>query len=148
MMQGIVALFCGGLFALGLVISGMTNPQKVLSFLDIFGKWDPSLAFVMVGAIGVYGLLFRWIVSCTAPVCSADFSIPSNKSIDKKLVIGAVLFGCGWGLAGFCPGPAIVNITLLNKEVVVFFAAMATGSLLFQFTNKSNAEKKGLTCKI
>lgn len=138
-MQSIAALICGCLFASGLVISGMTNPQKVLSFLDIFGKWDPSLAFVMVGAIGVYSLSFRWIVSRTTPVCTANFSIPTNKSLDKKLLIGAVLFGCGWGLAGFCPGPAIVNITLLNKQVVVFFAAMVMGSLIFQFTNKSNA---------
>ncbi|BBM87683.1 DUF6691 family protein [Candidatus Uabimicrobium amorphum] len=138
-MQKIVALFCGFFFASGLIISGMTNPHKVLSFLDIFGKWDPSLAFVMVGAIGVYSLSYRWIVSRTAPVCGDKFSIPSNKDLDKKLIIGAILFGCGWGLAGFCPGPAIVNITLLNKQVIVFFAAMVMGSLIFQFTNKLNA---------
>ncbi|WP_372366989.1 DUF6691 family protein [Candidatus Uabimicrobium sp. HlEnr_7] len=135
-MKSIIAFFVGILFAAGLVISGMTNPNKVQAFLDIFGKWDPSLALVMVGAIGVYSLSYKWIALRSKPICASSFDMPTTKNIDKKLILGAILFGGGWGLAGFCPGPAIVSIALLNKQVLIFFGAMTAGSLLFQLKQR------------
>ncbi len=135
MKQSIVSFIVGVIFALGLVISGMTNPTKVLAFLDLSGKWDPSLAFVMVGAIGVYFLFYRWITKRDTPILEKEFSLPAKKGLDKKLILGAVLFGLGWGIAGFCPGPAIVNLSSLNPSALIFFAAMTLGAGIFQITN-------------
>ena len=98
----------GIVFALGLGISGMTRPIKVIGFLDLFGNWDASLAFVMIGAIAVYFLAHRISLNMTSPLLAAKFSLPTRSDLDRRLVIGAVIFGVGWGLAGFCPGPAIV----------------------------------------
>lgn len=129
MKNGFVALFVGILFGIGLAISGMTQPQKVIGFLDIFGKWDPSLAFVMIGAISVHLFAYRIARKRTSPYLAEVFHIPTKKEIDRSLVIGSILFGLGWGLGGYCPGPAITSVVSLDSQVFVFLAAIAVGML-------------------
>lgn len=123
---------CGLMFGLGLGISGMTDADKVVGFLDLFGNWDPSLAFVMVGAIGVHLVLYRVILKRESPLYSGKFSIPTSKDIDVRLVAGAALFGVGWGLGGVCPGPGLVSGAALTTEALVFIAAMVGGMIVFQ----------------
>lgn len=124
------ALFAGLLFGIGLLLAGMTNPSKVTAFLDLFGRWDPSLAFVMVGAIGVHALLRRPIVRLRNPLFSSTFHRPQKTAIDARLIAGAALFGVGWGLGGVCPGPAFVNVATGSTAALAFVAAMAAGSLI------------------
>jgi len=119
-MNKLVALFCGTIFGIGLVISQMINPAKVLGFLNVFGEWDPSLAFVMIGALIISSPLFHLFKNKEKPIFSTSFSISENKEIDKRLIFGSILFGAGWGLAGLCPGPAISSIALLNISSVTF----------------------------
>jgi len=119
-----VALFCGFLFGVGLLLSGMTLPQKVIGFLDVFGAWDPTLVFVMVGAIGVNGLAYVFIRRRQGPVVASTFHLPPKRPVDGKLLCGAALFGVGWALAGYCPGPALVS---LQGDVTVFVIFMAAG---------------------
>lgn len=127
-MKLIVALLCGILFGAGLTISQMVDPNKVLNFLDIFGFWDPSLAFVMIGGICVFSIGYFVIIrKRSKPILCENFDLPNNNLIDKKLVIGAVLFGLGWGLAGICPGPAIANISGGNSKILVFIIMMLFG---------------------
>ena len=126
-MNKIVSLFCGIIFGIGLVISEMINPAKVLGFLNLFGEWDPSLAFVMIGALVVATPLFHFFKNKEKPIFSSSFSISNKKEIDKKLIIGSILFGAGWGLVGLCPGPAISSIALLNMSSVTFVIAMFVG---------------------
>ncbi len=128
----LAALAAGALFGLGLVVSGMVNPAKVLGFLDIAGDWDPSLAFVMGGAIPVAALGFRLGARRTRPVCAAAFSPPARSLIDARLITGAVLFGLGWGLAGICPGPALAMLGLFEINAVAFVLAMIGGMLIVQ----------------
>lgn len=119
------ALVAGLLFGLGLILSGMANPAKVLNFLDIAGTWDPSLAFVMAGAIAVATPGFWLVRRRTAPIVDAQFYVPpADAPIGRPLVIGAAVFGIGWGLAGFCPGPALVSLPLAAPGTVVFVVAM------------------------
>jgi uncharacterized protein len=120
----------GALFAVGLGISGMTQPQKVLGFLDIFGAWDPALMFVMGGAVVVNYFGFRLAVGRPHPLLATRFDIPTRRDIDWQLLTGASLFGAGWGLAGFCPGPALVALASGSSEVVLFVGAMFIGFLL------------------
>jgi uncharacterized membrane protein YedE/YeeE len=120
---------CGLLFGAGLLISGMTQPEKVLGFLDIFGAWDATLAFVMTGALAVTSIGFALARRRGAPVFAAQNLWPTRSDIDAPLVGGAVLFGIGWGLVGLCPGPALVNLAGLSLPVVVFVVAMAVGML-------------------
>jgi len=123
-----VAAFAAGfIFAVGLVCSGMTHPLKVLAFLDFAGDWDPSLAFVMGGAIAVYAPLSRWIARRPTPLLEPTFDWPEPRRIDTELVVGAGLFGIGWGLAGVCPGPAIVNLVTLGSSALVFVGSMLLG---------------------
>ena len=129
-MNKIAALLCGIIFGIGLVISEMINPLKVLGFLNIFRDWDPSLAFVMIGALIVSTPIFHFFKNKNKPLFSSIFSIPINKEIDKKLIIGAVFFGSGWGLIGLCPGPAITSIALLNTSSVIFVVFMFIGFYL------------------
>jgi len=124
------ALASGLLFGAGLVVSGMTQPVKILGFLDVFGAWDASLAFVMIGAIGVHAVLFRLIVRRKAPVAAPRFELPVTRRIDAPLVLGSALFGIGWGLSGYCPGPSIVALASGGTEVLVFVAALLVGSFL------------------
>ncbi|WCL55340.1 YeeE/YedE family protein [Gimibacter soli] len=120
----------GGLFGLGLVISGMSNPAKVIGFLDIAGNWDPSLAFVMAGGLIVTAIGYRLVFRRTAPVCDSQFHVPTNRVIDARLIGGAAIFGIGWGLGGFCPGPGIVATALGHIEAIAFVAAMLAGMWL------------------
>ena len=126
----VTALLAGLLFGAGLLISGMTSPAKVRGFLDLFGRWDPSLAFVMIGAIGVHFLVLRRILVLPKPLLSATFQLPSRAAIDAPLVVGAALFGVGWGLSGYCPGPALVSLGTAATPVLVFIAAMISGIAL------------------
>jgi len=134
-MSKLVSLFCGIIFGIGLVISQMINPAIVLGFLNLFGEWDPSLAFVMIGALIVSSPLFHLFKNKEKPIFSTSFSISENKEIDKRLIIGAILFGAGWGVVGLCPGPAISSIALLNISSVTFVFSMSIG---FYIASKIN----------
>jgi len=125
--SNLLAYLAGLLFGFGLILAGMTDTSKVIGFLDFFGAWDPSLAFVMVGAIGVHALLFRLIVKRPAPLVDSHFHVPTRRELDLRLVGGAAIFGVGWGLAGFCPGPGIVSLGTGTVAALVFVAAMALG---------------------
>jgi hypothetical protein len=114
----------GGLFGLGLLISQMTNPAKVLAFLDLFGAWDPSLAFVMGGALAVTALGYRFVLKQDKPSQDKIFHLPNRTDIDRRLILGAALFGIGWGLAGLCPGPAFSSLFFGGLPVIVFVIAM------------------------
>ena len=130
-MKSALCSFLSGLtFALGLGISGMTRPVKVIGFLDFFGPWDASLAFVMLGAIAVSFVAYRLSRSMHSPILAPEFSIPKRTDLDSRLVGGAALFGAGWGLGGFCPGPAITSLASGASPVMVFVAAMAAGIYL------------------
>jgi uncharacterized protein len=124
------AFVAGGLFGAGLLLSGMTMPSRVLGFLDVFGAWDPTLAFVMVGAIGVHALGLRAVLSRRAPLFAERFAEPSARGVDRRLALGAATFGVGWGLVGYCPGPALVSAGSVSTAPLVFVAAMALGSVL------------------
>ena len=134
-MNKLVSLVCGIIFGMGLIISEMINPEKVLGFLNIFRDWDPSLAFVMIGALIVSTPIFHLFKNNKKPLFSSSFLIPTNKTIDKKLIIGSILFGAGWGLIGLCPGPAITSLALLNISSIVFVLSMFTG---FYIASKFN----------
>lgn len=125
----LAALACGLMFGSGLVISGMTQPAKVLGFLDVLGVWDPTLAFVMGGALAVALPGFYLARGRARPLVAADFRWPTRNEIDGRLVGGAALFGVGWGLVGLCPGPALTNLSTLMPQVLVFVAAMAAGTI-------------------
>ena len=131
----------GSIFGAGLLISGMTRPDKVVGFLDITGRWDASLAVVMASALLVYGLLRRLVLRRPTPVCSAAFREPTRRDIDGRLIAGAALFGLGWGLAGYCPGPAIVSLSS-SAEAVLFVAAMLSGMGLFQLVSRGRAPNR------
>ncbi len=134
MVKNWVPFVVGVLFALGLGVSGMTQPQKVVGFLDLFREWDPSLAFVMIGAIGFHALFFPMITKRSSPILADQFHLPNNSDLDVRLILGAMLFGAGWGLGGYCPGPGIVSLASGNKESIVFVGAMVAGMLVFHFT--------------
>jgi uncharacterized membrane protein YedE/YeeE len=130
MMAALASFVCGLIFGLGLVISGMTQPQKVLGFLDIFGRWDPTLAFVMVAAFAVSGTGFALARQQRRPLLTPQHLWPTRTDIDQSLVVGSVLFGIGWGLVGLCPGPALVNLAGLWPSVIVFALAMSAGMII------------------
>jgi uncharacterized membrane protein YedE/YeeE len=125
-----VAFVSGIVFALGLGLAGMTRPSKILAFLDVAGPWDPSLAFVMVGAIGVHFVSVRVARRASSPSLAPRFAWPLEKGIDGRLLLGAALFGIGWGLAGYCPGPSLVSLASLGPGVLLFVAAMAVGTFV------------------
>ena len=114
----------------------MTQPQKVIGFLDVFGSWDPSLAFVMVGAIGVHMIGFKLVTKRPSPLFAEKFQIPTRRDLDKRLIMGSAIFGIGWGLAGYCPGPAITSLVTLSPAVFLFVATMGAGMYLQQMTKK------------
>lgn len=136
MKNGIAALVVGFIFALGLGISGMTQPQKVIGFLDLFGNWDPSLIFVMAGAIAVHLVSYRIIRKRKSPLLSMKWHVPTKTEITPALVLGAVIFGIGWGLAGFCPGPAVTALASLSVKPLVFVISMIFGMLIFRELDK------------
>ena len=129
--SNIASFICGILFSIGLGISGMTQPQKVIGFLDVFGEWDLSLAFVMSGAVLSYFILQLWIQrNFSIPVLGGSFQITSRKDLDRSLIIGALLFGSGWGLGGYCPGPAITSLGSGSLNALLFVVAMGIGMLV------------------
>ncbi|MDO8432819.1 MAG: YeeE/YedE family protein [Candidatus Binatus sp.] len=130
MKKYLVSLASGVVFALGLGISGMTRPSKVIGFLDFAGDWDPSLGLVMAGAMGVYAIAYQASRRMGAPLLSTSFAIPAQSNLDGRLIAGAALFGIGWGLGGFCPGPAITSMASGQAPVFVFVIAMAAGMIL------------------
>jgi uncharacterized membrane protein YedE/YeeE len=132
MAKNIAAFVAGLLFGLGLAISQMINPQKVLGFLDVAGQWDGSLALVMAGALITLVTLQHFIFRRSAPVYEAAFNLPKSTRIDARLLIGAALFGIGWGLAGLCPGPALAGLSFGIVENYLFVLAMLAGMWLFQ----------------
>lgn len=142
-MKHLTQLLSGLLFGAGLAISGMTSPENVRGFLDFFGNWNPALAFVMGGAVVVHGLTYRWVRGRKSPIFEKSFAIPSRKDIDRRLVWGAALFGIGWGLGGYCPGPAITSLVTLSRDSLLFVGSMLGGMLLFHKVS----ERAGLTAR-
>ena len=132
----LASLLAGLVFGLGLIVSGMANPAKVLGFLDVTGNWDPSLAFVMGGAIAVGVVAFAVAGRRTASLLGADMRLPSARHIDRRLVAGSALFGIGWGIAGFCPGPGLVSLGMGEAKALVFVAAMLAGMGVFELLDR------------
>ena len=132
-MKNILALISGSIFGLGLTISSMTNPDKVLGFLDLFNNWDPSLAFVMGGAIIISAPMLFVLTKNKNLILSKEMHLPTNKEIDKKLIIGSLIFGAGWGLVGLCPGPAISSLALLEVPSIIFVIFMFIGFYCSKF---------------
>ncbi len=126
-MRLLILFAIGLIFGFGISLSGMINPAKVLNFFDIFGTWDPSLAFVMAGALAVTIPGYFLVQKRGSPLFGDSFHMPANRKIDKRLVIGSAMFGIGWGIAGFCPGAAVPALGLLNGQVILFLAALVTG---------------------
>jgi len=126
------ALAAGLLFGLGLAISQMVNPKKVLDFLDVAGNWDPSLALVLGGAVGVSMLAFRWVTKRRQPMFESEFHLPKMTRVDRRLLAGSAIFGIGWGIGGYCPGPGIAALSAASVEALVFVAGMALGSFLYR----------------
>lgn len=131
-MPAVVGLLSGALFGVGLAVSGMAQPAKVLAFLDVAGAWDGSLAFVMAGAIAVYAPLYRLLLRATKPVYVREFITTVGGRIDARLLLGAGVFGVGWGLGGYCPGPALVSAGTGAAQGVAFALAMLAGMLVFE----------------
>jgi len=136
--ENLSALFCGFLFAVGLGISGMTQPQKVVGFLDLFGDWNPSLLLVMAGAVLIYSLGYRFVSKKPKPLFAPRFLVPSNRKLDSALLTGSALFGIGWGLAGFCPGPALTSLVSFQPAGLIFVGSMLTAMWAFE----KNQERK------
>lgn len=132
----LTALLSGLVFGLGLILSGMANPAKVLGFLDLAGAWDPSLVLVMAGAIAVGFLAFRWAKKRRRSLLGAEMKLPASRPVDRRLLIGSALFGVGWGVAGFCPGPALVALGMGEPKALVFVGAMLAGMLVFELIEK------------
>ena len=142
-MPTFIAWLCGLAFGLGLIVSGMANPAKVLAFLDLAGPWDPSLAFVMAGAVGVGLVAFAIARRRRVSFLGAAMALPAASAIDGRLVGGSLLFGIGWGLAGFCPGPALVALGLGQGKAVVFVVAMLAGMALFELVEAWRRQGRG-----
>ena len=128
----VASLLAGLVFGVGLVVSGMANPAKVLGFLDLAGAWDPSLALVMAGALAVGMVAFAVAGKRAVSFLGADMKLPAARAIDRRLIAGSALFGMGWGIAGFCPGPALVALGMGELKALVFVAAMVAGMGIFE----------------
>lgn len=128
------ALFAGAIFGAGLALSGMTDPSRVRGFLDLFGNWDPTLAFVMGGAVLVMALAWVFQRKMVSPFFAETFSLPSRKDLDAPLITGSALFGIGWGIGGLCPGPGLAAIALAPTQAAIFLAGFLGGMVLFRLT--------------
>jgi uncharacterized membrane protein YedE/YeeE len=135
-MIALASLVAGLTFGLGLIVSGMANPAKVLGFLDLAGAWDPSLALVMAGAIAVGSIAFVFTKKRTTSMLGAEMRLPTAQHIDRRLVVGSTLFGIGWGVAGFCPGPGLVASGMGEVKALVFVAAMLAGMAVFELLER------------
>ncbi len=142
MKNNLAALTVGFLFALGLGISGMSRPDKVFGFLDLFGKWDASLIFVMIGAISVHFIAQKLILTRKAPLFSKQFFIPTSTEITKPLLAGAFIFGIGWGLSGYCPGPALTSVMSFQLRPIIFVFSLLAGMIFFRFYQKQINRKR------
>lgn len=142
-MYAFCAFLAGLLFGTGLIASGMVNPAKVLGFLDLTGNWDPSLALVMGGAIAVGSIGFAVAGRRSVTLLGAPMLLPTTRAIDQALVFGSLLFGVGWGLAGFCPGPALVAIGAGHLKALVFSAAMVAGMLAYEWIERTRVRTAG-----
>lgn len=138
MKTNFLALVAGVLFGFGLSLSQMVNPNKVLNFLDITGHFDPSLIFVMVGALSVASLSFKWARNKPAPLWAESFQLSKKTVIDKPLVLGAIIFGIGWGMTGYCPGPAVTGLGLFSGESVILVLAICTGFISYHWLFERN----------
>jgi uncharacterized membrane protein YedE/YeeE len=135
-MHILTALIAGLTFGIGLIVSGMTNPAKVIGFLELAGDWDPSLAFVMGGAIAIGLVAFRFAAGRTASLLGAVMRMPTATQIDRRLVLGSLAFGAGWGLAGYCPGPALASLLSGSSKPVIFVIAMLAGMGIFELLER------------
>lgn len=133
----IAALASGALFGIGLAMSGMTDPRRVLGFLDLFGDFDPTLLFVLGGAVLTTVVLFRFVLRRGSPVLASTFHLSNLRHIDSRLLGGAAIFGVGWGIAGYCPGPALAGLGIGSREALWFVPAMIIGMLLHRIVNRS-----------
>jgi uncharacterized membrane protein YedE/YeeE len=141
-MHIIVALLVGLVFGIGLIFSGMTDPSKVIGFLDLAGRWDPSLGFVMGGAILVGLFAFRFASARDKSLLGDVMRLPGASHIDRRLVLGGFAFGTGWGLAGYCPGPALASLASGGSKPLIFVAAMIVGMVMFEFLERLPARRK------
>jgi uncharacterized membrane protein YedE/YeeE len=132
----LVSLLSGTLFGVGLAISQMINPNKVTGFLDILGHWDPSLSFVMIGALCVTFISFRWVLKRPKAVCGIDFQLSKRTQLDKALIGGAAIFGIGWGISGYCPGPAVASLGLGSIEALVSVVSIFAGFFFQKWLSK------------
>jgi len=135
-MHALSAFAVGLIFGIGLLISGMTDPSKIIGFLNLAGPWDPSLAFVMGGAIAVGFIAFRFARGRTAAFLGGAMRLPTARQIDRRLVLGSLVFGIGWGLAGYCPGPAVVSVGLGQDKAIVFVVAMLAGMGIYELIER------------
>jgi uncharacterized membrane protein YedE/YeeE len=130
------AAIVGFLFALGLGLAGMTQTHKVIGFLDVTGNWDPSLIFVMIGSILVHAITYRLITKRSSPMFTLQWHVPKKGQITPSLIVGSIIFGMGWGLAGYCPGPAVVSASTLQHRPLLFVGSMILGMLIFKVLDK------------
>jgi uncharacterized membrane protein YedE/YeeE len=142
MKNSLAAFVVGFVFSMGLGISGMTQPQKVVGFLDLFGQWDPSLIFVMIGAIMVHFVTYRLIRKRDSPLLSPEWHVPTKKEITPALVGGSILFGLGWGLAGYCPGPAMTSLASFEVRPFMFVVSMLVGMVIFKLVDQKMKFRK------
>ena len=141
----LTSLLAGLVFGLGLMVSGMANPAKVLGFLDLAGRWDPSLALVMAGAIAVGSVAFLLAKNRTRSLLGAEMKLPTAHNVDPRLALGSALFGIGWGIAGFCPGPGLVGLGMGQPKALVFVVAMLLGMVLFEVIGKRRTSHRVTT---
>lgn len=137
MIKLLTSLFAGLVFGIGLIVSGMTNPAKVLGFLDLAGWWDPSLALVMAGAIAVGTLAFQWAGRRSTSLLGEPVRLPAATRVERRLLLGALAFGVGWGLAGFCPGPALASLASGGAKPAIFTVAMIAGMVLYELLERA-----------
>ena len=136
MKQNGLALIAGIIFGIGLGLAQMTDRQRVLGFLDLAGTWDPTLLFVLGGAVAVTIIAFRFVLRRQAPLLASEFHLPTRTDIDWRLITGAALFGIGWGIAGYCPGPGIAALPIGDSNSLIFLASMITGMILFNLSGR------------
>ena len=148
MRRSILAFVSGLVFGVGLIVSQMSSPAKVIGFLDIAGNWDPSLALVMGGALAVFGAVYWRTKGRKAPLIAEQFAAPTETRIDRPLLAGSLMFGVGWGQSGFCPGRAVVSTAFGNPLVWVFVAAMIAGMLLYRFLSRRRVNDRRTRCSV